>query len=126
MSEPRLHQAHIETVGRTIDDSAVALLRIIHEDIQALHIRQHQTSVELAEHIHREEMQFSEIMRAFPDGTERHRAAHEAMIKAAQAQEQFWRDLRIDIAKKGVWGLMVILCGLVIAGAAAKFGIVAK
>lgn len=51
-----------------------------------------------------------------------HRNYHESMIKAANAQEAFWRELKLDIVKKGVWGLLIILCGLVLTGAAAKFG----
>lgn len=61
-----------------------------------------------------------------PDGTvdfDGHRRYHEAMIQAASAQEQFWRELKLEIAKKGVWGLLTIICGLVIVGIAAKFGI---
>lgn len=52
-----------------------------------------------------------------------HRRAHEAMIKAAHAQEDFWRELRLDIAKKGAWGLLIIIVGLVLVGVSAKFGI---
>ena len=52
-----------------------------------------------------------------------HREAHEAMIKAAKAQENFWNELKLDIAKKGVWGMLIILVGLVLTGAAAKFGL---
>lgn len=44
------------------------------------------------------------------------------MIAAAEAQKEFWQELKLDIAKKGVWGLLIILCGLVITGLAAKFG----
>lgn len=51
-----------------------------------------------------------------------HREAHEAMIAAANAQKEFWQELKLDIAKKGVWGLLIIVCGLIITGAAAKFG----
>lgn len=52
-----------------------------------------------------------------------HREAHEEMIKAAKAQAAFWNELKLDIAKKGIWGMLIILVGLVLAGAAAKFGI---
>lgn len=64
-----------------------------------------------------------------PDGTvdyDGHRRYHEAMIAAATAQEKFWQELRLDIAKKGVWGLLVIVCGLVLVGISAKFGIASK
>lgn len=52
-----------------------------------------------------------------------HREAHEAMIEAAKAQTEFWRELKLDVIKKGVWGLLIIVCGLAITGFAAKFGI---
>lgn len=63
------------------------------------------------------------INRAFPDGPESHRVAHENLIRAAIAEEQFWNELKIDIAKKGVWGLLIIVLGLAIVGISAKFGI---
>lgn len=52
-----------------------------------------------------------------------HREAHEQMIKAAKAQAEFWNELKLDVAKKGVWGILIILVGLVITGLAAKIGI---
>jgi hypothetical protein len=63
------------------------------------------------------------------DGTvdyDGHRRYHEAMIAAASAQEQFWRELKLEIAKKGVWGLLVIICGLILVGLSAKLGFGAK
>lgn len=60
-----------------------------------------------------------------PDGSvdyDGHRRYHEQMIKAAEAQTEFWRELRLDIAKKGVWGLLVIICGLILVGVSAKLG----
>jgi len=64
-----------------------------------------------------------------PDGSidhAGHRQYHETMIEAAEAQTQFWRELRLDIAKKGVWGLLIIVCGLVLVGLSAKLGIGSK
>lgn len=64
-----------------------------------------------------------------PDGSvdfDGHRRYHEAMIRAASAQEQFWQDLKLEIAKKGVWGLLTIIVGLVLVGISAKFGVGAK
>ena len=52
-----------------------------------------------------------------------HREAHEAMIEAAKAQTEFWRELKLDVIKKGVWGLLIIICGLAITGFATKLGI---
>lgn len=76
-------------------------------------------------------MELKKLNKAFPltdDGAvdiDGHRQYHESMIKAARAQEEFWKELRIDIAKKGVWGLLIILVGLVLTGIAAKFGVYA-
>jgi hypothetical protein len=52
-----------------------------------------------------------------------HRMEHEAAIAAAKAQEDFWRDLRTDLIKKGLWSVILIVCGLVVYGMAAKLGI---
>ena len=38
-----------------------------------------------------------QIMQAFPNGLEGHREAHEQMIRAAKAEEDFWHDLKLDI-----------------------------
>lgn len=64
-----------------------------------------------------------------PDGSvdyDGHRKYHESMIAAAEAQTQFWRELKLEIAKKGVWGLLIIICGLVMVGLSAKLGLGAK
>jgi hypothetical protein len=77
-------------------------------------------------------LEFKKLEGAFArneDGTvdfDGHRRYHEAMIKAAEEQAAFWRELKIDIAKKGLWGLLVILCGLFVAGLTAKTGISLK
>ena len=63
------------------------------------------------------------VMKAFPDGPDNHRLAHEQMIAAAKAEETFWRDLKTDVAKKSIWGILQILCFLAVAGVAAKLGL---
>ena len=51
-----------------------------------------------------------------------HRRYHEALIKAAEEQSKFWSELRLDVAKKGVWALLVIVCGLIVVGLQIKLG----
>ena len=68
------------------------------------------------------------IISAFPkvDGAvdvEGHRKYHEAMMSAAKEQAEFWRELKLDLAKKGTIGLIVILSGLIFTGVLAKFGV---
>ncbi len=66
-------------------------------------------------------------MDAYPFGdVHGHRKAHEAMIEAAQAQAKFYNELRIDLAKKGLWTLLAVAAGLFFMGLAAKFGLTIK
>jgi hypothetical protein len=60
---------------------------------------------------------------AFPEGDlAGHRVYHESAIAAKKAEERFWVELKLDLAKKGAWGLMIIFTGLIISGLIAKFG----
>lgn len=63
------------------------------------------------------------ITRAFPDGPEAHRGAHVAMLKASEAQEKFWNELKLDLTKKGIVAIVVILLGLIVAGTIVKLGV---
>lgn len=66
---------------------------------------------------------------AFPkdeDGNvdyEGHRKYHESLIRAAEAQAEFWNDLKREVAKKGVLAAIVIVLGLLWLGAQTKLGI---
>lgn len=51
-----------------------------------------------------------------------HRQYHESMIRAAEAQTAFWNELKLEIAKKGVWFLLVVICGFIVLGIQAKLG----
>ena len=64
------------------------------------------------------------ILDAFPAGDVRaHRMAHEQMMKAAAAEQAFWDDLKKDIAKKSIWGILQILILLVFGSALVKLGL---
>lgn len=67
-----------------------------------------------------------ELERAFPDGPENHRLAHEAWIAAKKAEAEFWKELKLEIAKKGTLGFLYLVGGLILVGAASKFGISIK
>ena len=74
-------------------------------------------------------IEMRKINTAFPlDGEGRvdhvgHRKYHESLIRSAEAQEKFWVELRLDIAKKGTWTIMVVVIGIFVVGLAAKFGL---
>ena len=78
---------------------------------------------QIKSHLDEISRKLEEINQAFPDGVHAHRVAHEAMIKAATAEESFWREMKLEIAKKGLVGLVVILVGLVLAGVSVKLGL---
>ena len=65
----------------------------------------------------------AQILYAFPDGVENHRESHQAMIDAARAEKEFWIDLRHDVAKKSIWGILHILGVLALGTLAVKLGI---
>lgn len=69
---------------------------------------------------------------AFPkneDGTadfEGHKRFHDTKIKAAEAEVKFWQELKLDLAKKGTWAVMLVVAGLIVLGLGAKLGITVK
>lgn len=66
----------------------------------------------------------SAIKAAFPGGDViEHCKFHEAAIAAKKAEERFWTELKLDLAKKGAWALLFILAGLIVLGILSKFGI---
>lgn len=63
------------------------------------------------------------LYEAFPDeDVDGHCDYHAAKIRAAEAEEKFWNELKLDLAKKGAWGMLIILLGLVMIGLSTKFG----
>lgn len=52
-----------------------------------------------------------------------HRKYHEAMIRAAEEQEKFWHDLKMEIFKKGIIAAIIITLGLLWIGVQTKFGL---
>lgn len=79
---------------------------------------------EFKEHADDESASLARFLKAFPDDDPvAHRQYHEAVMRAAEAQERFWSELRLDIAKKSFWGLITLICGILLAGAAVKMGI---
>lgn len=76
-----------------------------------------QKTAALFEHVHH-------LYEAFPEkDPEAHCDYHSAKIRAAQAEERFWNELKLDLAKKGAWGLLIIVLGLLVVGMSAKLGI---
>lgn len=58
-----------------------------------------------------------DIKDAFPNGDlDGHRRAHESMIKAAEAEERFWESVKLDVVKKGVWAVIIVVASLFVVG----------
>lgn len=60
------------------------------------------------------------------DGTidyEGHRRYHASIIASMNAQEKFWNELKVDLAKKGLWFILIVLAGLVVLGIQTKLGL---
>jgi len=69
------------------------------------------------------------VGRAFPRNSlgeidaDGHRAYHEALIRTARSQEEFWSSLKSDLAKKGLAAVILIAIGLMVTGLMAKLGL---
>lgn len=80
--------------------------------------------VTLLEKLERLTTAIEEFEKGFPDGDIRgHRLYHERLIRNVMAQEDFWNGLKSDLAKKGLWAVLLIVVGLIIAGLSAKIGL---
>jgi hypothetical protein len=72
----------------------------------------------------------SGVLKAFPNDEEGapdisgHRRYHDDLLRAARAQEQFWNEMRRDLARKGLWSLFIILIGLLVTGIQVKLGLI--
>lgn len=79
----------------------------------------------VSKHIEDEPKTFSAYFnQAFPGGdADGHRRFHEAMIEAERERAKFYRELRLEIAKKGLWFLLVVIAGLIAVGVSQKLGI---
>ncbi|MFL9881298.1 hypothetical protein PQR63_23070 [Herbaspirillum rhizosphaerae] len=50
------------------------------------------------------------IKEGFPDGdAEAHRKYHEALIRKAEERTRFYAELRVKLAEKGIWAVIVVL-----------------
>lgn len=78
-----------------------------------------QLQEQLNQHLQDESKTVQTLMRALPskaDGTpdiDGHREYHASLIEEAKARAEFWRDLRMELLRKGLWGMLGMLGFLV-------------
>lgn len=66
-------------------------------------------------HLRDESVALQTLVRALPskpDGTpdiDGHREYHASLIEEAKARAEFWRDLRMELLRKGLWGVLGML-----------------
>ena len=107
--EMEIHQPFTE---RRDQDAIILLLRVVHDKIEAM-------DVKLSQHIHDETLTLAEeiahlMNKSFPQGDpEGHRAYHEASIKRAEANAEFWSKMRFEISKWGLIGFLGWFIGMV-------------
>ena len=107
--EMEIHQPFTDRVDR---DAIILLLRVVHDKIEAM-------DVKLSQHIHDETLVLADeiahlMSKSFPQGDpEGHRAYHEASIKRAEANAEFWSKMRFEISKWGLIGFSGWFIGMV-------------
>lgn len=63
------------------------------------------------------EQKLDMITKAFPEGDlAGHRRAHELMIAEAARQDKLWQELKLDIMKYLVRGIMLVMVALILSG----------
>ena len=106
--------------GRTAEDVMIIDLLNAILQRQDRFLQQHQDlQDQLNKHISDEAMALQALTRALPskpDGSpdvDGHREYHASLIEEAKARTEFWRELRLELVRKGFWGLMGVLAFLV-------------
>ena len=76
--------------------------------------------------VHKEMVDRVEALEAaFPDGPEKHRDAHQHMIDSAEAEKAFWQAIKIEFAKRAIFGIIAVITAGILA-LMAKYVIVVK
>jgi hypothetical protein len=97
---------HTEGEGWRAVVSAVDSLR---DEIGQRHIENTSTLEELDAKVNVVIDRVDDLHKAFPGGDwEGHRRYHETLIEKAEARTKFYEDLRAELAKKGMWALIVL------------------
>lgn len=96
-------------------NEVVAAIQSLQEDLNTRHgenVTRHEvTDKKVDEAIRR----IDDLHKAFPGGDwDGHRRYHEAVIKSIEDRAKFYQDLRNDLAKKGLWALIVGLATAVV------------
>ncbi|MFT4068926.1 hypothetical protein [Paraburkholderia sp.] len=102
----------IDIPGKSVDGhreivDAIGQLKSDLDDRHAENVTRHAvTDRKVDEAIRR----IDDLHKAFPDGDwDGHRRYHEAIIRKAEDRAQFYRELRGEMAKKGLWAVVVVL-----------------
>ena len=97
---------------RVEHDATILLLRVVHDKIEKM-------DEKLTAHITDETLtlaaEIAHLMnKSFPQGDpEGHRAYHEASIKRAEANAEFWSKMRFEISKWGLIGFSGWFIGMI-------------
>jgi hypothetical protein len=98
---------HTEGEGWRAVVSAVDSLR---DEIDQRHVENRSDSEVQGRKLDEVIRRVDDLHKAFPGGDwEGHRRYHETLIEKAEARTKFYEDLRGELAKKGMWALIVLL-----------------
>lgn len=90
--------------------SVVEALDGLRNDINARHTENSSTLEVLEGKVNEVISRVDDLHRGFPDGDpDAHCRYHETLIRKAEARADFYTDLRAELAKKGLWALIVLI-----------------
>jgi hypothetical protein len=97
---------------RRNSDPLVAEMRMLRQSLDRKHPENVGHMKKMEDKIDLMDSKVDQVLAGFPEGDpEGHRRAHDAMIKKAEESTKFWRELRVKLAEKGVWAVLMFISG---------------
>ncbi len=95
----------LESLGAKVDAQHMSLIETRNE-IQ-------KTKQALMDHIDEEAHAYQSVLSGFPDGDPKaHRIYHEQLIVESQRRMQFWTEMRTELGKHTLRGLIIVIIAL--------------
>jgi len=101
----------------TILDAREKKIRELEDRIEEFEHRYDTVRVALDHFVKLELEHYTEVLQAFPDNDVKgHKMYHDRLIKAAEAQEQFYLSMRNEVVKRGFFFALLALLGVIWVG----------
>lgn len=96
--------------GDESDDPIVMAIDALRDEIAQRHVENRSEGEVQSRKIDEVIRRVDDLHKAFPGGDwDGHRRYHEELIRKMEVRSAFYEDLRSELAKKGVWALLLLI-----------------